>query len=101
MRVCPKCGFTELDWRTNRWRPYVEYRWASEVEISKNLNDGGVDTDKLFAFRLAGKGKTIIERVPLVMYQAYGRTAFSMNYEHAEHFKDPFQRKLLEDKECP
>lgn len=73
----------------------MEYRWASEVPISENLKKGGVDTDKLFAFRLAGRGKTIIERVPLVMYEAYGRTAFSMNYEHVEHFKDPFQKKLI------
>lgn len=96
MIVCPECGYTELDWRTNRWRPYVEYRWASEIPISETLTKGQVDTDKLFAYRLAGKKHLIIERVPLVMYQAYGRKAFSMNYEHAEHWNDPFQRKLLE-----
>lgn len=95
MRVCPKCGFIELEWRINRWRPYVEYRWASEIKIKDNLKDGGVDTDQFFAYRLAGRGHTIIERVPIQLYNAYGRTAFSMNYEHVEHFEDPFQKKLL------
>lgn len=98
MRICPKCGYIELNWRTNRWRPYVEYRWASEVEelISKNLKDGGTDTNELFAYRLAGKSNLIIERVPIQLFNAYGRKAFSMNYEHAEHFTDPFQKKLME-----
>lgn len=98
MKVCPNCGYVELDWRTNRWRPYVEYRWKSEVPelVSDNLQKGGVDTDKLFAYRLAGKGKTIIERVAVLLYNAYGKKAFSMNYEHAEHFMDPLQQKLFE-----
>lgn len=95
IRVCPNCGFVELEWRINRWRPYVEYRWASEVQIGEKLKDGGVETDKFFAYRLAGKGKTIIERVPIQLYNAYRRKAFSQSFEHAEHFDDPFQKKLV------
>ena len=95
-RVCPKCGYIDLEWRTNRHRPQVEYRWASEVQVSENLKNGGIEIDEYFAYRLAGKNHCILERVPLILFKAYGRTAFSLNYEHVEHWNDPLQRRLLE-----
>jgi hypothetical protein len=103
MRVCPKCGYIDLEWRTNGHRPQVEYRWSSEVPISDNLKNRGFEQDEFFAYRLAGRNHCILERVPLILFKAYGKTAFYLNYEHAEHWKDPSQTTLfdVQQKEKP
>ena len=103
MSVCPKCGFIDLtNWRQNRWRTNVYFIQRSQFrELKPNLEDKlakghPVAIDNFYAYQLGGKGKTIVERILIQEYLAFGLKAFHVPREHVDHSKDPWQRKLLE-----
>lgn len=101
MRVCPKCGYVDLSgWRQNRWRTNVEFIKLVEFrrlhpERARDLEAGHpVTTDKLYAYRLSGHGKWIVERIYIEDYKAAGMKGFHIPREHVDHFKDPYQKRL-------
>lgn len=102
MRVCPKCGYQDSPhWRTNRWRPHVDYTRLDlfremEPKMAKELESGRPMVHNAFyTYRLAGKGKRIVERIEKEFYEMFGSTAFTGPFEHFNHMKDPFQKKLF------
>jgi len=102
MRVCPKCGYVDLSgWRRNRWRTNVEFIERSEFErlhpeLARDLNRGHpVVTDKLYAYRLSGKPRWIVERIYIKEYEAGGLKAFHIPRERVNHSQDPCQTKLF------
>lgn len=89
-------------WRQNRWRTNVEFISLSEFEIENPQIHGSlkkgkpIETDEHYAYRLSGKGKTIVERVWIETYKIAGKRAFHIPREHFEHKHDPYQRKFTE-----
>jgi hypothetical protein len=88
MKVCPKCGYFEtIPWRQNRWRLDVEFCWVEQfreeyIEIYNKLVSGiEVVCDIIYAYRIAGKGKNLVERVLICYYKSNGIKAFSMTYD--------------------
>ena len=90
MKVCPKCGFTDLSsWRQNRWRTNVEFlHWDQtddiDLELLKKLreNQKEIQCDKNYAYRNAGR---VIERILLDEYKVGGSRAFHVPREHKSH----------------
>lgn len=104
MRVCPKCGYVDYSgWRQNRWRTNVEFIELSQFkvlkpELARDLEEGRpIVTDKLYAYRLSGRGRWIVERIYIAEYMAGGRRAFHVPREHVNHYKDSYQTKLFEE----
>ena len=92
MKICPKCGYRDLEyWRQNKWRTNVEFTPISEFQIqkpdlAKRLVDGeAFVTDILYAYRLSGKGKTIVERVIMEEFKISSMKAFHIPTEHVDH----------------
>ena len=104
MKVCPKCGYVDdTHWRQNRWRhqiefiPLTEFREA-KPKLAMDLERGKpFVTDQYHAYRIAGKGKWIVERVWIVLYKVGGKSAFHIPMEKVKtHLVDQYQRKLIE-----
>ena len=101
MRVCPKCGYVDRSsWRQNRWRTNVEFIDLSKFELlkpelTKQLLEGHpFATDKLYAYRLSGKTKRIVERVYIKDFEVGGKTAFHIPRERVDHSRDLYQQIL-------
>ncbi len=95
MRVCPKCGYIEYEyWRQNRWRTNVEFSPLEQFrdnypELTRDLEKNSFAIDQFYAYRLSGKGKTIVERIIIQEYNAAGMQAFHIPREKVEsHSQD-------------
>jgi len=102
VRVCPKCGYVDYSrWRQNRWRTNVEFIQLSqfrvlEPDLARDLKEGRpIVIDKLYAYRLSGRGRWIVERIYIEEYKTAGPKAFHVPREHVNHYKDPYQKKLI------
>jgi hypothetical protein len=111
MRVCPKCGFLDLEyWRQNRWRTNVDFttpiRFKDDhPQLARDLEElankigikKAVVTDKLSAYKYGAK-KRVVERILLSEFKAAGLQAFRIPTEHPDsHTRDPNQRRLDEE----
>jgi len=103
MKVCKKCGFVETEnWRTLRYVFQVEYlEWKDFQRLYPELSEMLFSTkyvqDEFYSYRRAGKAKNYVHRVYIELWKAYGKKAFHpMPSEKVEHYKDAFQKQLLE-----
>ena len=108
MRVCPKCGYRDLEyWRQNRWRTNVDFTKPSEFQgnypqLSRDLEElankigikKAVVTDKFYAYRYGSK-RRVVERVVLTEFEVAGIQAFHIPRERIDlEREDIFQQKL-------
>ena len=105
MRVCPKCGYKDSEHWLPLWRGKpTEYSHIEEFRKEKPelyqrlLNGEKIVDDGINVYKLAGKGKVHVYRLPLYLYKMI-RTFNIPTERHRPSLSEvPSQTRLLEVK---